>query len=201
MSSPGHLYPSAPPRWVSTQQGERIPSHASSNHAYQRPARFNYSFSANAGYTPDGNVTGISLLHVSGTGGAPTYGLIPQMPLTTLENVNLFDNLTYMQPRVVKDEAQVGYYKTQLQNGVTAEISASMHAGIMKYQFPEDADGKYVMVDISHFLPGVGKKEQQYSNGYLERSEDGAWYSGYTVFREGWAWGELHKTRKGLVVY
>lgn len=154
-------------------------------------SRFNYSFSANAGYTPDGNVTGISLLHVSGTGGAPTYGLIPQMPLTTLENVNLFDNLTYMQPRVVKDEAEVGYYKTQLQNGVTAEISASMHAGIMKYEFPEDADGKYVLVDISHFLPGVGKKEQQYSNGYLERSEDGAWYSGYTVFREGWAWGKI----------
>lgn len=118
------------------------------------------------------------------------------MPLTTLENVNLFDNLTYMQPRVVEDEAQVGYYKTQLQNGVTAEISASMHAGIMKYQFPEDADGKYVLVDISHFLPGVGKKEQQYSNGYLERSEDGAWYSGYTVFREGWAWGELPKTQR-----
>lgn len=118
------------------------------------------------------------------------------MPLTTLENVNLFDNLTYMQPRVAKDEATVGYYKTQLQNGVTAEISASMHAGIMKYQFPKDSDGKYVLVDISHFLPGVGKKEQQYSNGYLERSEDGAWYSGYTVFREGWAWGEIFQDQK-----
>ncbi|KAI3397156.1 hypothetical protein diail_11130, partial [Diaporthe ilicicola] len=70
------------------------------------------------------------------------------MPLTTLENVNLFDNLTYIQPLVAKDEAEVGYYKTRLQNGVTAEISASMHAGIMKYQFPEDGDGKYVLVDI-----------------------------------------------------
>lgn len=120
------------------------------------------------------------------------------MPLTTLENVNLFDNLTYMQPRVVKDEAQVGYYKTQLQNGVTAEISASMHAGIMKYQFPDNSDGKYILADISHFLPGVGKKEQQYSNGYLERSEDGTWYSGYSVFREGWAWGELYKDQTGF---
>ncbi|TKA55102.1 hypothetical protein B0A49_10822, partial [Cryomyces minteri] len=49
---------------------------------------FNLSIDANAGYTPDGNVTAITLLHESGTGGAPKYGVIPQMPLTTLEGVN-----------------------------------------------------------------------------------------------------------------
>ncbi|KAK8037950.1 glycosyl hydrolase [Apiospora phragmitis] len=58
--------------------------------------RWNVSFAANAGYTPDGNVTAIAMLHESGTGGAPTYGLIPQMPLVTIEGVNLFDNLTYI---------------------------------------------------------------------------------------------------------
>ncbi|XXH03797.1 hypothetical protein Hte_010203 [Hypoxylon texense] len=145
--------------------------------------------SANAGYTPDGNVTGITMLHESGTGGAPTYGLIPQMPLTTLEGVNVLDNITYMQPRICEDVAQVGYYKTQLQNGVTAEMSASMHAGIMKYTYPEDADGRFVLVDLSHFIPSTGKKEQWYSNGKLERSDDGTSYSGYGVYREGWAWG------------
>lgn len=40
-------------------------------------------------------------MHESGTGGAPKYGLIPQMPLTSVESpVNLLDNLTYSQPRV-----------------------------------------------------------------------------------------------------
>ncbi|KAI1400032.1 glycoside hydrolase family 92 protein [Hypoxylon fuscum] len=151
--------------------------------------RWNVSFSANAGYTPDGNVTAITMLHESGTGGAPTYGLIPQMPLTTLEGVNVLDNLTYMQPRVFEDVAQVGYYKTQLQNGVTAEMSASMHTGIMRYTYPQDADGRFVLVDLSHFLPSTGKKEQWYSNGKLERSDDGTLYSGYGVYREGWAWG------------
>ena len=75
----------------------------------------------NGGWTPDGNVTAVStyptscrlssdfcltffflgMMHESGTGGAPKYGLIPQMPLTSVESpVNLLDNLTYSQPRV-----------------------------------------------------------------------------------------------------
>ncbi|KAI1443281.1 glycoside hydrolase family 92 protein [Annulohypoxylon stygium] len=151
--------------------------------------RWNISYAANGGYTPDGNVTGITMLHESGTGGAPTYGLIPQMPLTTLEGVNVLDNLTYMQTRVGEDVASVGYYKTQFQSGVTAEMSASMHAGIMKYTYPQKADGRYVLIDLSHFLPSAGRTEQSYSNGKLERSDDGTWYSGYGVYREGWFGG------------
>ncbi|KAK8037951.1 glycosyl hydrolase [Apiospora phragmitis] len=67
-------------------------------------------------------------------------------------------------------------------------MSASMHAGIMRYQYPENG-GRYILVDLSHFIPSAGKKEQFYSNGFMERSEDGSWYSGYGVYREGWAWG------------
>ncbi|KAL1597876.1 hypothetical protein SLS60_008363 [Paraconiothyrium brasiliense] len=129
------------------------------------------------------------MLHESGTGGAPTYGLIPQMPLTTLEGVNFLDNITYMQPRTSPDEASVGYYKTQLQNRVKAEMSASMHAGIMRYSFPQNADGRHILVDLSHFIPSAGKKEQWYSNGELEINGDGTSYSGYGVYREGWGWG------------
>jgi putative alpha-1,2-mannosidase len=54
----------------------------------------------NGGWTPQGKVTGISLLHESGTGGGPKYGYPAQMPLATLEGVNLLDNLTYWQTRV-----------------------------------------------------------------------------------------------------
>jgi len=128
------------------------------------------------------------MLHVSGTGGAPTYGLVPQMPLTTLEGVNLMDNITYMQPRTTPDEASVGYYRTSLQNGIVAEMSASQHAGIMRYQYPAEKKN-YLLVDLSHFLPSKGKREQWYSNGFLERSEDGSRYSGYGVWREGWTGG------------
>jgi putative alpha-1,2-mannosidase len=98
-----------------------------------------------------------------------------------------------MQPRTSPDVASVGYYRTHLENGVTAEMSASMHAGIIKYQYPKN-DGRYLLVDISHFIPSAGKKEQWYSNGQIERSADGTWYSGYGVYREGWGWGELPDT-------
>jgi putative alpha-1,2-mannosidase len=54
----------------------------------------------NGGWTPDGNVTGFSMMHESGTGGAPKYGLIAQMPLASLEDVNVLDNMTYSQQRV-----------------------------------------------------------------------------------------------------
>lgn len=150
--------------------------------------RWDTNYQANAGYTPEGNVTGITMLHVSGTGGAPTYGLIPQMPLASLEGVNLLDNLTYMQPRTEHDLAEVGYYKTSLESGVVAEMSASMHAGIMRYQFPASG-GRHILVDLSHYLPTRGKESQWYSNGRLEYSDNGSYYTGYGVYREGWALG------------
>jgi hypothetical protein len=55
----------------------------------------------NGGWTPKGHVTGISLMHESGTGGGPKYGFPAQMPLTSVDgDVNLLDNRTYWQDRV-----------------------------------------------------------------------------------------------------
>lgn len=115
-------------------------------------------------------------------------GVIPQMPLTTLEGVNLLDNLTYMQPRTVNDTASVGYYKTSLANGIVAEMTASMHAGLMQYTYPSDSDGKYLLADLSHYLPTQDEAvaEQFYSNGHLETSDDGSMYGGYGTWRGGW---------------
>lgn len=47
-----------------------------------------------------------------------------------------------------EDTAKVGYFKTQLKNGVTVELSASRHAGIMEYSFPQGE--KHILVDVSH---------------------------------------------------
>lgn len=84
---------------------------------------FNTSFNANGGYTPDGLVTAISMLHESGTGGAVKYGVVAQMPLASLDGVNVLDNLTYAQPRVGNDSASPGYYKTNLENVGQLSIS------------------------------------------------------------------------------
>lgn len=55
----------------------------------------------NGGWTPQGYVTGVSLMHESGTGGGPKYGFPAQMPLTMIDGgVNVLDNRTYWQKRV-----------------------------------------------------------------------------------------------------
>ncbi|KAF4633212.1 hypothetical protein G7Y89_g4919 [Cudoniella acicularis] len=140
----------------------------------------------NGGYTPKGKVTAISMMHESGTGGFPKYGIIPQMPLTTIKSpVNLLDNQTYWQTRVGDDIAKVGYFKTQLENGVTIELSGARHSGIMQYSFP--GGEKYVLVDVSHYLPSAtgGYSNQYYIGGEIHLQEDGT-YTGYGTYGGGW---------------
>jgi putative alpha-1,2-mannosidase len=149
--------------------------------------RFNNATDANAGYTPDGNVTAISMMHESGTGGSPKYGVVPQMPLTTLEGVNLMDNMTYMQPRIGNDSAKIGLYSTKLANGVQVDITSSMHAGLLQYKFPSSGD-KYVLVDLSHYLPTQDDHmaSQFYSNGKIELLDGRGSYNGHGTWRGGW---------------
>ncbi|KAK5137294.1 hypothetical protein LTR08_000264 [Meristemomyces frigidus] len=148
----------------------------------------NVTFSTlNGGFTPEGRVTAISMMHESGTGGGPKYGLVPSMPLTTVDApVNLLDNRTYWQKRVGIDTAQVGYYATQLENGVGVELSASRHSGIMQYTFP--AGEKHVLVDISHYLPSEtgGSDVQAYVGGAIDLQPGGNIYTGYTSVGGGW---------------
>lgn len=148
----------------------------------------NISFSTiNGGWTPEGLVTGISMMHESGTGGPAKYGIISQMPLTTIDApVNILDNTTYWQERVINDTASVGYYSTKLENGVSFQLSGARHSGIMQYDFP--AGDKYVLVDVSHFLPNEGgsNEDQYYAGGSITISEDGK-YTGWGSYGGGFS--------------
>lgn len=143
----------------------------------------------NGGWTPQGNVTGFSMLHESGTGGAPKYGVIAQMPLTSIAPpVNLLDNTTYWQRRVGDDVATVGHYKTELVNGVTVELSASRHSGILQYTFPADSE-RHILMDLSHYLPSEngGYTSQAYLGGRIEASSDNPnLLKGYATYGAGW---------------
>lgn len=150
----------------------------------------NISFSTiNGGWTPEGLVTGLSMMHESGTGGPPKYGIISQMPLTTVDApVNLLDNQTYWQKRVVNDTASVGYFSTKLENGVTLSIGGARHSGIVQYDFPAEG-GKHVLVDVSHFLPNVnGNNEDQfYDGGSISILEGGKKYTGWGSYGGGFS--------------
>ncbi|KAI5359545.1 putative alpha-1,2-mannosidase, six-hairpin glycosidase superfamily [Septoria linicola] len=173
----------------------------------------------NAGYSPLGNVTGISMTHVSGTGGVPTYGLISQMPLFgDLGGINLADNTTYWQNRSLEQEsAEVGRFKTVLLTGVGIDITSSRHAGLIKYTFPASAanasadaigglaqidttsstEDAHVLVDLTHVLPGYGTQaySQRYSHAALHTriGENGQpSYFGSVTYIGGWSQPHEH---------
>ncbi|KAF1949908.1 glycosyl hydrolase [Byssothecium circinans] len=139
---------------------------------------------AYSGYLPSGNIFGFSMMHESGTGGAPKYGVVSQMPATSNVSNPLAD---ISQDRSAADQGSVGYYKSQLANGVAVELSATEHAGLYQYTFPSNAAAPSIVVDASHVLNswrGLGW-EQHYSRGNFTIFQDGH-YEGSGTYNNGW---------------
>lgn len=140
-----------------------------------------------SGYQSTGNFIGFSLLHESGTGGAPKYGVVAQLPAVGTVDNPLTDHSI---GRSQADNARLGYYKSSLSNGITVEMGATSKAGMYKYQFPGNANGTNVIVDVSHVLPsfrgqGLG---QNYLGGNISvaTTGKGVRYQGSGSYNNGW---------------
>ncbi|KAH9868338.1 hypothetical protein J1614_007410 [Plenodomus biglobosus] len=143
----------------------------------------NMTLEAFSGYLPEGTVWGFSMMHESGTGGAPKYGVVSQMPVVG----NVSDPLAELgQQRAIPDQGSVGYYRTSLANGVTVKLAASEHAGLYSYSFPSNSTSS-IVVDVSHVLPSFRryKWEQHYSGGTFSLFQDGH-YEGHGIYNNGW---------------
>lgn len=98
----------------------------------------------------DSLIYGFSHTHLSGTG-CSDYGDILLMPGT---GEALFNNGADGKPGYrsafshKNEEAEAGYYKVKLQNGVTAELTASPRSGLHRYTFPENEG--HVVIDLKH---------------------------------------------------
>lgn len=140
-----------------------------------------------SGYHPLGKVTGFSMMHESGTGGAPKYGVVSQLPLVgALENPLL--DLSVARSKV--DQASLGIYRSSLANGVTVELTASQHAGVIRHIYSNVTEEVHVLVDVSHFLPSYRGQgiEQHYVEGSIEVDTNGT-YKGFGVYDGGWNLG------------
>ncbi|SMR64573.1 unnamed protein product [Zymoseptoria tritici ST99CH_3D1] len=168
----------------------------------------------NAGFSPLGNVTGISMTHVSGTGGTPTYGLISQMPiLGDLSDVNLGDNTTYWQNRsLTREDSTVGRFDTVLLNGLEISLTSSYHSGLLRYKAgsptnpnatvsgyaDEVSQDMHVLVDLTHALPpydGGDAYAQKFLHGDLHVRSDSSGqpsYFGSATYRGGWVQANPH---------
>ncbi|KAI1425504.1 glycoside hydrolase family 92 protein [Xylaria sp. FL1777] len=140
-----------------------------------------------SGYQPTGNFIGFSLLHESGTGGAPKYGVVSQMPVPGTIANPLADLSV---GRSTADETRLGYYKSSLSNGITVELGATGRAGMYVYEFPENGGASNIVVDVSHVLPsyrgqGLG---QNYLGGNITvvTTDGGIRYEGSGSYNNGW---------------
>ncbi|KAK3701691.1 hypothetical protein LTR37_015344 [Vermiconidia calcicola] len=88
---------------------------------------------AYSGYLPTGSVWGFSMMHESGTGGAPNYGVVSQQPVEGKMSNPLVD---LSMERTKNDTASVGYYRSSLTGGIDVELAGSVHAGLYQYTFP-----------------------------------------------------------------
>lgn len=128
-----------------------------------------------------GNFQGFSMMHESGIGGAPKYGVVSQMPLLG----NLTDSLIEAgTPRSLPDVTSVGYYKASLSSNVTVELSATSRAGFYQYAFPAGSQA-HVLVDVSHILPSHKPElSQHYLGGSINTSINH--YEGFGDYNNGW---------------
>lgn len=146
--------------------------------------------SALSGWTPNGKVSAVSLMHLSGTGGTPKYGVVSQLPLVgDISSLNLGDNSTYSQERISKDLASPGLFQTFLPK-VEVSMTATQHTGFIRYSKTSDKNDEqlHILVDASHFLPafsGEVKFTQKYEGSRIEVKEDGS-YIGNGSFSGGW---------------
>ncbi|TAQ88582.1 hypothetical protein B7494_g3091 [Chlorociboria aeruginascens] len=137
-----------------------------------------------SGYLSDGNFSGFSMMHEQGTGGAPKYGTVAQLPL--VGNItNPLSNITV--GRAVPDQGSVGYYKAQTADNVVVELAATAHAGTYQYTFPSGSAQNNILVDVSHVIPsfrgqGLG---QYYEGGTFAILSDGH-YEASGVYNNGW---------------
>ncbi|TVY82891.1 putative secreted glycosidase [Lachnellula suecica] len=142
-------------------------------------------FTGHDSYSGDdlaGNFTGFSMMHESGTGGAPKYGVVSQMPV--VGNVsNPLANLS--DTRAQPDTNNVGYYKASLASKIVVELSSTSRAGVYQYSFPPGTQAN-VVVDVSHILPSYRGQglSQQYLGGNITVSE--TQYEGYGDYNNGW---------------
>ncbi|KAI1446395.1 glycoside hydrolase family 92 protein [Annulohypoxylon stygium] len=140
-----------------------------------------------SGYQSTGSFIGFSLLHESGTGGAPKYGVVSQMPAVGTVDNPLEDQSVN---RSTADVSRLGYYKSSLSNDVTVELGATAKAGLYQYQFSGNAAASNIIVDVSHVLPsfrgqGLG---QNYLGGNISvtKSDSGVRYTGSGSYDNGW---------------
>lgn len=137
-----------------------------------------------SGYAADGSVSGFSMMHESGTGGAPEYGVVSQLPY--LGNVDLSKEPSL--ERNSPDVATVGRYQCNFTNGITVDAAAGERSGILAYDFGANNHDAKVIVNVAHHLNAPSRPwwTQYFVNGSISVNRDLKGYTGHATIKGGW---------------
>lgn len=105
-------------------------------------------------YYEDEYIEGFSHLRIAGGGSKGKGGGLLIKP-----GIGTFTcKISEFREKYVKasEEASAGYYKTELESGVKAELTVSERVGFHRYSFPESKkDNRYIVVELSHSYVGM----------------------------------------------
>lgn len=144
-----------------------------------------------AGYQKHGFLRQVSLLHVSGTGGSPTYGVVGQLPLLLDLNtdLSLFD-LGMGIERESPDSSHLGYYKIELSNSIDIEFTAAKKSSIIRYTVQKYHPDKnlFILVNTTECLNSFNRPwwSQKIVNSKIMINENQRSYKGFIEVANGW---------------
>ena len=130
----------------------------------------------------DSLIYGFSHTHLSGTG-CSDYGDIAFLPIFSTTKLNIDQKVT---PAVsfshASETAQAGYYKVQLKNGVTVELTSSLRVGLQRYTFTKSGKAA-IILNLKHrdeLLEGSIHQQSTVHFSGIRRSK--AWAKNQVLF-------------------
>ncbi len=129
-----------------------------------------YSWDGCSGYHySDSTILGFSHTHLSGTG---CIDLGDVLFYPTSGNLKKGADGYDFPPIPFSHEnevAEAGFYKVKLDNGITAELTATPHVGVHRYTFGNEGEPK-IVIDLAHLLEHEKIKESELTIGAGEIS-------------------------------